>query len=88
MRGASCWLVVDLKSFECLVEEVGGKLRGIILERSCGFSSRIKFEFLVGRSGSCCRKEEVERFVKIWEEMRREFRLEVHANQAGALFLT
>ncbi|RVX07211.1 hypothetical protein CK203_022619 [Vitis vinifera] len=42
-RGGRCWFIVDLKSFEISINFVGGKLCGTILERSKGFSSRIRF---------------------------------------------
>ncbi|RVW78759.1 hypothetical protein CK203_059331 [Vitis vinifera] len=43
MRWGSCWFVVESKSFEVSVEEVRGKLREIIMERSMGFISWIRF---------------------------------------------
>ena len=42
-RGGRCWFIVDSKSFEISINFVGGKLCGTILERSKGFSSRIRF---------------------------------------------
>ena len=43
MRWGSCWFVVESKSFEVSVEEVRGKLREIIVKRSMGFISWIRF---------------------------------------------
>lgn len=42
-QGGRCWFTVKTKSFELTVEKVGGKIRGVIVERSRGFSSRVWF---------------------------------------------
>ena len=34
--GRRCWFVVDSKSFDLFVELVGGKLKGVIVERERG----------------------------------------------------
>ena len=92
MRGGSCWFAVESKSFEVLVEEVRGKLRGIILERSRGFSSWIQFgdgslRRLLEGIEECCKEEKEGRFVKVWEDEGRKFRLERRINGAGRFVL-
>ena len=42
-KGGKSWFAVESKTFEISIEEIRGKLRGVILERSKGFSSWIKF---------------------------------------------
>ena len=42
-RGGRSCFVVEAKSFEILIDELGGKLRGCIWERSKGVSSWIRF---------------------------------------------
>ena len=37
-RGGRCWFAVDSKSFEISVEVYGERLKGIIVERSRGFT--------------------------------------------------
>ena len=92
VRGGSCWFVVDSKFFEVLVKEVRGKLRGIILERSRGFSSWIWFgdgslKRLLEGIEECCREEKEGRVVKVWEDEGRKFRLERCVNGAGRFIL-
>lgn len=63
-----CWFVVESKS-QNLVEAVDGKLQGIILERSRGFSLSIWFgdlslSCLLEGVEACYKKERVGRFVK------------------------
>ena len=43
LKGGKSWFAVESKTFEISIEEIQGKLRGVILERSKGFSSSIKF---------------------------------------------
>ncbi|RVW37083.1 hypothetical protein CK203_084577 [Vitis vinifera] len=43
MRGGKCWFAIESKTFDVSLEEVRGKLRGTIVERSRGFSSWIRF---------------------------------------------
>ena len=43
LRGGRVWFAVESKSFEILIDEVGGKLRGCIWERSKGITSWIRF---------------------------------------------
>ncbi|RVW74361.1 hypothetical protein CK203_056854 [Vitis vinifera] len=62
MRGGKCWFAIESKSFEVSVEEVRGKLKGTIVDRSRGFSSWIRFGDLSLRNllegfEECCRKE-------------------------------
>ena len=92
MRGRSCWFEIELKSFEVLVEEVRGKLKGIILERSRGFSSWIRFGELSLRNllegiEECCREEKEGRFVKVLEDEGRKFRLDRCVSRAGRFVL-
>ena len=42
-RGGRRWFAVESKSFELLIDEVGGKLRGCIWERCKGITSWIRF---------------------------------------------
>ena len=80
-RGGSCWFAVESKTFEISVEVFGKKLRGIIVERSKGFTSWIRFGesnlgcLLEGVEASC-RGEGGQSFVKRWEDGGRKFRLE------------
>ena len=91
-RGGSCWFVVDSKSFEISVDVFGKKENGIIVERSRGFTSWIRF----GRSSLCwllegveanCRGEFGQRFVKSWEDGGMRYKLECRANEAGRFLL-
>ena len=43
MRGGKSWLGIELKSFEISVEVIGRKVKRVIVERSKGFVSRIRF---------------------------------------------
>ena len=57
-------LVCSGKSFDLLVEEVGGKLRGFIKERGRGLSAWIRFgdmglHCLLEGVESCCRDEDL-----------------------------
>lgn len=89
---AKFWVAIESKTFEVSIEEIKGKLKGIIVERSRGFSSWIRF----GASGlrkllecfeECCREEKKGRLVKVWEEEGRKFRLERRVNGAGRYVL-
>ena len=92
MRGGKCWFAIESKTFEVSLEEVRGKLRGTIVERSRGFSSWIKFgvtslrKFLEGLE-ECYREEKKGRLVKAWEEEGRKFRVERRENGAGRYIL-
>ncbi|RVW75093.1 hypothetical protein CK203_057893 [Vitis vinifera] len=72
-RGGSCWFAVDSKSFEISVDVLGKKLKGIIVERSRGFTLWIRGEF--GQNSS-----------KAGNGGRR-FKLECRANEAGRFLL-
>ncbi|RVW82379.1 hypothetical protein CK203_045100 [Vitis vinifera] len=83
---------MESKSFEISVEDVGGKLRGIILERCRGLSLWIRFgksslRCLLEGVEVCCREESFEREVRSWEEEGRKFRLERHTNEAERFIL-
>ena len=88
MGGGRCWFAVDSKSFKISINFVGEKLRGIILKRSRGFSSWIRFgnsslRCLLEGVAICCREEGLGKVVKSWENEGRRFRLERLANEAG-----
>ncbi|KAL6318438.1 hypothetical protein AAG906_041204 [Vitis piasezkii] len=69
MRGGRSWFAVDSKSFEISVDVFREKLKGIIVERSRGFTSWIRFGSLslcclLEGVEACCRGELAKRFVK------------------------
>ena len=69
MGGGRCWFAVDSKSFKISINFVGEKLRGIILKRSRGFSSWIRFgnsslRCLLEGVAICCREERLGKVVK------------------------
>ncbi|WJZ82789.1 hypothetical protein VitviT2T_002517 [Vitis vinifera] len=91
-RGGRCCFVVESKSFEILVEEVGGKLKGCIWERSKGFSSWIRFgeaslRYLLDGVEACCREGINRAWAFGWEEGNRKYRLECRSNEAGRFIL-
>ena len=60
-RGERCWFAVEAKTFDLSVEVVGGKLKGIIVERSRGFFAWIRFweqglSCLLEGVETCCRE--------------------------------
>ena len=72
-RGGRCWFAMDSKSFEISVEVHGERCKGIIVERSRGFTSWVRF----GSLSLCCLLEGVEAcrrgdivqgLVKRWED--------------------
>ena len=70
------------------VDVFGEKLKGIIVERSRGLMSWIRFEglslcCLQERVETCYRGELAKRCVKSWEDGGRKFRLECHANETS-----
>ena len=86
--GGRCCFVVESKSFEILIYSSGGKLRGIIMERSKGFSNWIRFgdyglRSLLGGVEACCKEEKFRKVIKTWVEEMRKFILELRANEAG-----
>ena len=92
LKGGKGWFAVESKTFEISIEEVRGKWRGIILERSKGFSSWIKFgektlSYLLEGVEDWCRGESSSRCLKVWEEGGRKFRLECHSNETGRFLL-
>ena len=87
-----CWFAMDAKIFECSVEVVASKLHGVILERSRGYSSWIRFglsslSFLLEGVESCCKQKVEEKVAKRWEENGRRFCLEKKTNGAGNYIL-
>ncbi|KAL6331982.1 hypothetical protein AAG906_020335 [Vitis piasezkii] len=89
---AKFWVAIESKTFEVSIEEIKGKLKGIIVERSRGFSSWIRFGVsslrkLLECFEECCREEKKGRLVKVWEEEGRKFRLERRVNGAGRYVL-
>ena len=92
MRGGKRWFAIESKSFEVSVEEVRGKIRGTIVERSRGLSSWIRFgltslrNFLEGLE-ECCREERKGRLAKVWEVEGRKFKVERRENGAGRYIL-
>ena len=60
-RGGRSWFVLESKLFEILVEDMGGKLKGCIWERSRGISSWIRFgevslQCLLEGVEACCKE--------------------------------
>ena len=60
-KGGRSWSVVDSKLFEILVEDMRGKLKGCIWERSRGISSWIRFgevslQCLLEGVEACCKE--------------------------------
>ena len=92
MRGGKCWFAIESKTFEVSVEEVKGKIRGTIVERSRGLSSWIRFgvtslrKFLEGLE-ECCREERKGSLAKVWEEEGRKFKVERRENGVGRYIL-
>ena len=91
-RGGSCCFVVESKSFEILVEDLGGKLKGCIWERNKGVSSWFRFGeaslgWLLDGVEACCREVNNRDWVIGWEEGNRKYRLERRLNEAGRFIL-
>ena len=68
LRGRRRWFVVESKSFELLVEDLGRKLRGCIWERCRGVFSWIRFgevslSRLLDSVEACCRDNGNRRWV-------------------------
>ena len=87
-RGGRSCFVVEAKSFEILIEELGRKLRGCIWERSKGASSWIRFgeaslRCLLDGVEACCREVNNSVWATGWEEGNRKYRLERRSNGAG-----
>ena len=84
--------MVESKSFEILVEDLGGKMKGCIWERSRGVSSWIRFEeaslrCLLEGVEACCREVDNQRWVFDWMEGNRKHRMERPLNKAGRFIL-
>ncbi|RVX21876.1 Mitogen-activated protein kinase 16 [Vitis vinifera] len=92
VKGLSPLSIDCANSLNFPLKEVRGKLRGIILERSRGFSSWIWFgdgslKRLLEGIEECCREEKEGRVVKVWEDEGRKFKLERRVNGAGRFIL-
>ena len=86
------WFAVESKTFEISIEEIRGKLRRVILERSKGFSSWIKFgeksfSSLLEGVEDWCRGESSSRRLRVWEKGGRKYRLECRSKDAGGYLL-
>ena len=72
------------------MEEVGEKLKGVIVEKVSGLSAWIRFGDLSLRwcllegVEACCRDESLERWSNGWKEGRRRFKLERRVNGTGS----
>ncbi|RVW64454.1 hypothetical protein CK203_061721 [Vitis vinifera] len=91
-RGGRCWFAVESKSYEITAEVAGERLKGIIVERSRGFTSWIRFGSLslcclLEGVEACCRGVFLQGFVKSWEDGGRRYKLEIRANEAGRYIL-
>ncbi|WJZ84312.1 hypothetical protein VitviT2T_003921 [Vitis vinifera] len=91
-KGGKSWFAVESKSFEISIEEVRGRLRGTIWERSKGLSSWIRFgekglSLLLEGAEAWCRGEFNLKLLKVWDEGARKFRLECRSNVAGRFLL-
>ncbi|RVX18713.1 putative ribonuclease H protein [Vitis vinifera] len=91
-KGGKSWFAVESKTFEISIEEIRVKSRGVILERSKGFSSWMKFgvksfSFLLEGVEDWCRGESSSRRLKVLEEGGRKYRLECRSNKAGRYLL-
>ena len=91
-KGGKCWFAVESKSFEISIEEIRGRLRGTIWERSKGLSSWIRFgekglSLLLEGVEAWCRGESNSKLLKVWDEGARKFKLECRFNVAGRFLL-
>ena len=92
MRGGRSWFAVNSKSFEIYVDVFGEKCKGIIVERSRGFTLWIKFGSLslcclLEEVEACCKGEFAQRFVKSWENGGRKFKSKRRVNEASRFLL-
>ena len=72
-RGGRCWFAVESKSYEITTEVAGERLKGIIVERSRGFTSWIRFgsfslRCLLEGVEACCRGVFMQGHAKSWED--------------------
>ncbi|RVW54310.1 hypothetical protein CK203_068498 [Vitis vinifera] len=91
-RGGRCWFAVESKSYEITTEVAGERLKGIIVERSRGFTSWIRFgsfslRCLLEGVEACCRGVFKQGHAKSWEDGGRRYKLEIRANEAGRYIL-
>ncbi|RVW83895.1 hypothetical protein CK203_042030 [Vitis vinifera] len=91
-RDGRSWFVVESKSFDILVEDVGGKLKGCIWERSKGISSwiqlgEVSLRCLLDGVEAYCREIDNRSWVLGWEEGGRKYSVERHSNEAGRFIL-
>ena len=78
--------------FEISIEDSAEMVREVIVERSRGFSSWIRFgkwglESLLQGVDVWCKQELFGRLVRSWEEEGRKYRLEQRSNEAGCFLL-
>ncbi|KAL6327931.1 hypothetical protein AAG906_031275 [Vitis piasezkii] len=90
-RGGRSYFVVESKSFEILVEELGGKLKGCIWERCKGISSWIRFgeaslRCLLDRVETCCRESNNRGWAIGWEKGNMKYKLERRLNEFSLIF--
>ena len=93
VMGGRSRFVVESKSFEILVEDSGGKLKGCIWERSSGIASWIRFgeaslRCLLEGVEACCREVDDQRWVIEWMEGNKKFRMERRLTKAGRFILS
>ena len=91
-RGGRRWFAVESKSFELLIDEVGGKLRGCIWEICKGITSWIRFgdaslSSLLAGVESCCRDRDDRSWSLIWDEEGRKYRMERRSSEAVRFLL-
>ena len=83
---------MDSRSFEISVDVFGENLKGIVMERSRGFTSWIRFGSislccLLEGVKACCKGEFAKRYLKNWEDGGRKFKLECRENEADRFLL-
>ena len=86
LRGGRRWFAMESKSFEILIDNVGGKLRGCIWERCRGITSWIRFgdaslSSLLAEVETCCRGSDDRSWSLVWEEGGMKYRLEHRSNE-------
>ena len=86
--GGRCWFGVEKKTFEIIIEEQKGRVRGKICERGPKSSSWIRFggkslSLLLEGVETCCVLQERTPFKKFWSEGDRNYSLELRSNKAG-----
>ena len=91
-RGGRCWFAVESKSYEITAEVTGERPKGIIVERSKGYTSWIRFGSislccLLEGLEACCRGVLILGHVKSWEDGGRRYKLEIRENKAGRYIL-